>query len=242
MSVIFALLFSCPSYSQKEPQELTILFHAGNSPPFAFTENGKIVGGIIRDIGDELGKRLNINISYFFTSRSRLDQDLIDGKADLSLINNRDWTPQPDKFFWGKPIFQERDVLLSRRSTPLIRGIGQLKGKRVGTIFSYVYPTLDKYFLDKEIFRDDVYQLEQNFRRLEKGNIDYLVDSDILINYELKRVGRYGDFIISPFLISGHDISPSLSPVSHVDHKLVLKEIERLRISGKIEEILSRYR
>lgn len=224
-------------------KELKIAFHAGNAPPFAITKNNYLVSGIMRDIGDELGRILKVNIKYWRTTRGRVEEDINSGRIDLLIKFNPAWSSDKTMHHWSIPIFKEKNVFVTRVDSRFeVEGFKTLKGKRVGTIFKYRYKDIEAHFKKGTIVRDDVYEIGQNFERLERGMIDTLLDSDILIGYYLKKNGRYGDFAVSPFILSEHNIYSILSKRSKLSIENLNRAYEQMMREGTIEQILNKYR
>lgn len=234
---ILALFLSHSSFALK------ISYHAGNSAPYAMTRDGYLVGGIIKDLGEELGKILKTNIEFHFTSRGRMEKEILSGKSHLYMIFNPAWSHNKDMFLWSDPLFQERDIIVTHKKNKFdVAKRSDLYGKRLGTIYKYIYPDLESDFAKGRIIRDDIYRLEQNFGRLDKGNIDAFIGSDVLIEYYIKKAGRFGDYQINPYVESHHSLQTILSPKAPITLEQLNKAYKKMKSDGTLDRIRGKYR
>ncbi len=227
-------------------QNLVIGVGEGNSEPYSFVSNDVLTGGIIKDIGDALGRDLGIKVSYLMVFRKRVDNQIINGMVHILPIFNPAWTDKPDIFLWSHPLFPERNVFVmaKARAFPLNQ-LDDLAGKRIGTNIGYFYPTLEPFFATGKLVRDDVTSLKQNLAKLSHGRIDVLIDSQILLNYYLKTAratAPTSEFVVSDLIASSQDIYFAYSKQLPVAAAKITAALDKMRQSGEIERILERYR
>lgn len=244
---LLALVFLClaalfmPKVAAGET--LIVAFGSHNAEPYAFIEQGQLSGGIIRDIMDEVGKELAMEVRYLNVPRKRMESYLRTGKAHLRLLANPRWVSEPEQYRWSLPLFRELDIfVVSATNAFPITAIDDLQGKRVGTILGYRYPKLMEKFAARQVFRDDVKCLEANFLKLKEGRIDCLVDSEILISYYLRKNRVQKDYVVGEMRASSHDVRAMLSRQLPVPFERIDAAFKKLRDSGKIRQILDSYR
>lgn len=224
-------------------QPLIVLFGSHNAEPFAFVEKEFLVGGIVKDIADELGSQLNIDIRYINVPRRRMEHYLISGEGHIRLMANPKWARNPDQFQWSTPLFDEYDSFVVQKGSSLrIRDFKDLFGKTLGTIHGYHYPALKDFFEHKKIIRDDTDNMTANFRRLGLGRIDSFIDSNIAIAYYLRKHNAHDRFIVAEKTASTHEIQAMMSQSLPVPFQTINAAFERMKRGGKIQEILERYR
>lgn len=97
---------------------LVASFGAHNAEPYTVIETNQLVGGIIKDITDELVDELDIEVSYIQTPRKRIERYLDFGVIHLVLISNPDWLPKDKQYQRSIPIFQDQDVLVIKSDNP----------------------------------------------------------------------------------------------------------------------------
>ena len=224
-------------------QPLIVSFGCNNTEPYALLEGEQLVGGIIKDMMDELAKELGREVRYMDVPRKRIEPYLLSGKLHICPIFNPAWGKDSAQYDWSIPLFQESNlfVVSAKRAFP-VKTFDDLNGKRLGTILGYCYPGLMEKFDRQEIKRDDVTSLEQNFKKLEAGRIDCLIDSNILIDYYLKKHDAYDKFVIAEKVASTHDIQSMFSKQIPISIDRINAAFQQLKESGKIAEILDKYK
>lgn len=225
-------------------QPLIVSFGSHDAEPYAFIENEQLVGGIIKDIMDEVGKEIGIEIRYKNIPRKRMDLYLLSGKVHIRLISSPCWSKNPKQYQWSVPLFKEsgRYVVSAKNAFPIIL-YDDLKGKRLGTILGYQYPAgLTDRFDARDIIRDDAKTLEANFKRLMMNRIDCLIDADIPIAYYLKKHQAHEEFVIAEKVDSTHDIQAMMSLQMPVSCDRINAVFQQLKDSGKVRQILHMYK
>jgi len=222
---------------------LKIAYSASHSEPYSFTDNGQITAGIIKDLMDALAEQLGTKAEYMLLPRKRIPQYLLQGKADIKVIANPAWEPQPDKFLWSVPLFTETQILvLPDTSAPSkeVR-LDNLPGDRIGTILGYTYPILGAYFREGSLQRVDSRELELSFKMLTAGRLDALVNSEILVRHYLKTQESSLNYRLVMGLLPSYEIRLMISQTTRFSLVDINRAVLHLKNSGKIQEILDKY-
>ena len=244
ISLWLSILFSLCLFSQRAVSDpLIVSFGSHNAAPYAFVENNQLRSGIIKDIADVLAKKLGIDVVYKAVPRKRMVDYLGSGKIHAIFIVNPIWINNSEKYQWTHPLFQESDIfVVSSNNNFSITSYKDLHGKRLGAISGYIYNTLTEHFQAGKIIRDDVADIDTNFRKLNAGRIDALIDSDIMINFYLKNNQVNQKFIIADKVASTHDIYAMFAQKLPVPFIRINEALSQLKQSGQIEAILNRYK
>lgn len=223
---------------------LIVGFGSHYGEPYAVVENGRLVGGIVKDIMDEVANEIGVEVSYENIPRARMDSHVLSGKTHIRVLSSPRWYTNPEQFLWSETLFREtgRYVVSAQNPFP-IADYDDLTGKRIGTIRGHRYPgELGDRFKGGTVIRDDVDSLESNFKRLKLGRIDALLDADTIILHYLVKHRVQDDFIVAEKIESTHDIKAMISRKSPVPFDDLARAFRKLKDSGRIEEILERYR
>ncbi len=240
ISVLIYALFFILFIQTSNAKELVVTFGDFNSEPYAFVKDHTLKGGIIKDIMDEVGVKLNIKIKYLKIPRKRVSNYLLSGKIHVRLISNPKWFSNHEQFHWSTALFKENDkIVINTKDANTIKNINDLQEKRLGTILGYRY----QIFKNHNIIRDDAKKLKSNFIRLERGRIDALIDSDILINYYINKNKKQKQFTLLKENASSHSIHAMYSkkylPISF---KKIDEAFIELKKDGTIQKILDKYK
>jgi len=86
--------------------------------------------------------------------------------------------------------------------------------------------------------------LQLRFNDIEKYfTIDDILDRDIIVKDVIKRVGKYGDYVVIKYVYPGEDVNYAFSTGSEVVMNLVLeaKEKNLLPLWGQIKKVKKYY-
>lgn len=222
-------------------EPLRISWGSHNAPPYALVADGKLVGGVIHDIGNALGKRLQVPAVFVNVPRARYEEQLLSGAIDLVCITHPDWVRQPAALAWSPPLFSESDIIVQPAGTLPWASPEQLAGKRLGTILGFRYPALEAMFTAEKIRRDDASSLDSNLQRLQLGRVDAVVDANIPVYYWLIRNNQLGTLPVAGFTVSRHDVHCAISRQASVGHQRVVSVFTQLVADGTLNAIVSRY-
>jgi len=221
---------------------LTVGFGQNNSAPYAIIEDDKLVGGIIKDLMDALTVELSIKVVYKSIPRMRTTDFLLAGDIDVMPISNPMWMKKSHQFLWSIPLFEELNLfVVSKGDSFEIKEFSDLDGKKLGTIRGYSYPELTTKFNRNEIFRLDVENLEQNFKKLRVGRIDALIDSDILIRHYLSQYSGNNKFVLASKVASTHFVQSAFSPHISIDIEHINNAFRKMKSKGIIKRIMLKY-
>lgn len=168
----------------------------------------------------------------------RLSASLVDGSADMVVA-----VEGPDFDAIGRRVAAFHDfrfVVLSKKSAA-IGHVAALRGKLLGVARGAFYA--DSINNDPEIRKYAMVDPFQGVRMLALGRIDAVISSDYLLAHAMRQASiSVGDFA-PPFVVN--EKRYMLYVRKDLSEELVLKmqaALEALRTSGRIAEVLSRYR
>jgi polar amino acid transport system substrate-binding protein len=239
--ILYSMLFSLSALADNKTK-LIITYGDHNSAPYAIEKGEQLSGGIIKDIATELSDELDVGVTFIKTPRKRIERYLENNTIHLVLIANPAWLINSDKLQWSETILIEKSIMVIKASNEnKYQEIIDFRGMIIGTIRGYKYTNLQPYF-DKEYFiRYDVSNLNVNFIRLALERIDALVDSEILINYQLKQNKNAQIFKVLPLIVSQHNIQAALSPNAPITLTQLNQALNKLKDQGVIAAILKKY-
>lgn len=222
---------------------LVIAYGSHNGEPYIFRDDsGLVVGGILKDIGDTLSRELSVDVIFHEVPRKRLEMALNDGTAHVYMKGNPKWVADSTRFLWSRSLFREEDILLLRKgSEKQIESPKDLKGLRMGTILGYHYSALDSLFEAGFLQRQDVTNLYANIQKLQMKRLDCLVDSDILIHYQLKKKDIQ-DLKVAQWVAASIEVFNMVSPKCPVPLDSLNRVYSDMHERGSFEEILNHYR
>lgn len=239
--VVLGLLLTAGAGLAPAAEPLRVSWSSHNPPPYAIVERDQLTGGVIFDLGTAVAAKLGTTATFVDVPRARYEAQLRGGRIDITCMTNPHWLQDPSSLAWSPPLFPETDIIVQQAGAAAWRRPADLNGKRIGTIYSFVYPTLDPLFGNGRAQRDDAANLDGNMRRLVLRRVDGVVDAEIAIRWWIRANDMRGEFTTSQLPVSTHDVHCAISPLVMPDAKTVRAAFAALVEDGSVERILMRY-
>ena len=231
------LLMLALSASAAAQPELTLLTPSSHTMPFASFENGELTGGVMKDIGESLAKRMGYKARFVVVPGKRVAIALALGEVDGLCFVVPGWID--GKFNWTKPAIPAAGVIVANASAPYIKGIKDLTGERIGTVLGYRYPEVEA-ILGKSMQRDDAPTALHSLNKLAAGRSRYAIADQMTIEYHL-RMNPSAPMRIDYTYVK-YKASCAFSLQSKVHFPDVEKALSSMATDGTIDSILARYR
>lgn len=218
--------------------DLVILVDTGTEMPMARFESWHLVDGIHRDIGLELARRMKRTPKFMSLPRKRIVKALEDGAADVLCSYVPEWLD--GVFYWTQPFIPIVEVLITDRSAPAPRDIGELAGKPIGTVLGFSHPELVAILGDGFV-RADGPTTEANLRKVAAGRVKYAVTGKRFLEWRLKQ----GDLKLSlhpPLVVKSYMGQCAVSPKGRAKLADVDRAIGEMVKDGSVAAILARYK
>ncbi len=217
---------------------LRVLISDHEQAPFVLREEGHISGGILKELIDRLAQELHLSPLYIPLPRKRLEQALKSGQVHLLPASSPDWLEADLPLYWTNPWLHSRERLLLRQDTLApVNSLNDLYGKRLGTVMGHQYPLLEFWFERHLILRSDGHTTAQNLRRLARGRIEALIDSELVI---LHLAAQNPDqFVIAPFSASEQYYRMALTPQAPCSGAALEEALQRLLQAGVVDALIS---
>jgi polar amino acid transport system substrate-binding protein len=220
---------------------LVIGYGEHNAAPYTIESGEELQDGIIKDIAKEIATEIGINTTFVKIPRKRTERNLLNDDIHLVLLSNPAWLSNK-KLRWSGTLFTQKDIMVVRADNQKkYNQISDFKGMVIGTIRGYIYPTLEPYFVNKQLIRYDVSNLQINLSILDLNRIDALIDAEMLINYQLKQSKNTHNFKVLPLTISQDNLKAVLSPNTPITMKQLNQTLQKLKDQGVIAGILKKH-
>lgn len=212
-----------------------------NPVPYAmFSTEGKLMGGISKNLIDKIGQLNQMPVLYLDVPRARVEGWLISNQADVGCFLSPDWVSRPKELAWVGPLFHSSQLVVRRSDSKPILGLSDMYHKRVGTIRGFVYPELEQAFAERLITRDDAHSLESNLTRLAQGRLDAVMAVDLSLGYVLSKRQFDTELSYDPLWTQPPAIYCAISMESPLRPALQ-ESFNNLHKSGYIQQLLQQY-
>jgi len=240
--VIFLCLSVYSALSHSEP--LRFSYWADATPPFVDIKDNKVQGGILKDLGESIGAELNLPVEFVNIPVPRIESQLQAGLIDVDCITSPIWKDTPEAYHWSPVLFEGSDRFLVKRELQhKIQSFTDLKGLTLGIYKGYIYhQDIMDMIARAEIKTIKVTGIEHGIKLLQLGRLDALVDFGILLEYQLKKLSLKGEYALADKYADKYDLSCAYSKKSRISSAAMNDVINKIINSGKLDQILSKYR
>ena len=205
--------------------------------PLAQFDKGKISGGILRDMGLAISRRLGRTAQFLTVPVDGTAAALTEGRADGLCFVLPHWID--GDFNWSVPFMDDAEMVVSRKDAPPVRSLAALRDLPVGSVKAYRYPRVEQV-LGGQFVRRDFQTTEENIRKLAAGKVEHALLSKSAVeyyNYVNKTEPLRPDLTIAAF-----EAQCAFSKKSQVAFADIDRVFNMMLKDGTIERIIARYR
>jgi polar amino acid transport system substrate-binding protein len=217
--------------------EMVFIAPTNHAMPLAQFKDGRIVGGIIYDLGEAIARKLGRQARFISVPSKRVGIELAAGEADALCYVLPNWID--GQFNWSRPLIPNGVVVIAHPDAPVIHTLRDLDGRRVGTVIGYRYPEVEAV-LGKGFIRDDAPDSEHTFSKLSAGRTNYAIVEQAMLAWQSrsdKSVHVRSDLVYVTFKAKCAFSRAGRVPFAQPEHA-----VDVLLEQGAVEEILARYR
>jgi ABC-type amino acid transport substrate-binding protein len=207
------------------------------SMPIVRFQNGAISGGIVKDVGDALARRMGRRAVYLNADTLDVTPALSSGRADGMCYVLPFWID--GDYHWSQPLLPDAEMIAARSDAPHLRSLKDLKDQPVGTVVDYRYPRVQQV-LGKRFNRVDAANMDKNIEQMVSGKVPYTVISEATLAYQ-QRI-HPGLKVRADLVFSSYKAQCAFSKKSSVPFDEVNQALDALVKDGSIHQILARYR
>jgi ABC-type amino acid transport substrate-binding protein len=217
-------------------ESLVVLVDTGTEMPLADIRDGRLLGGIHKDVAEALAQKMGRRLETLVLPRKRIGPALESGRADMICLYIPEWLPGP--FLWTQPFVSHPEVVLTTLARSAPHSIADLAGRPVGTVHGFEYPDL-REVLGAGFVREDGPSDLANLRKMAAGRMQHVITNRIFYDYQLKQ----GEMIRAhpPLLVKQYMVRCALSPKGRVSLAEADAAISQLLREGAVHKILANY-
>lgn len=231
-----------PGGSQKKvlPTRFTVV-ESWSEPHAVFDVQKNMIDGIIKDLIEEVSKKLETPFELVYLSRSRIDTAVEKKLVDARCFVNESWVSNSEKYDWSSTLYNIKNIVAWKKGTSPLQKIEDLENKTLGTVMGYKYKTLDSMIASGKLKRADVSSEPINLSLLEKGRINYAVFEKVSFERQVKSKNFQGLAEHGSLQIDTIPIKCGIVKDSRVKFKDFELAIEKLRSEGFFKRLETKY-
>ncbi|MFC5697246.1 substrate-binding periplasmic protein [Pseudomonas sp. GCM10022186] len=219
-------------------EELRWGFGPADGMPYVDVSDHALLGGFIQRLGERIAKELSVQVRFVETPNKRVEESLKSGRIHLICNANPEWMMDASTYHWSPPLFEEEDALLQHRDSPTIAGLGDLRGKVVGTSLGYAYSMpLMEAFANNLVVRKDVRDLDTRLNLLSRKRLDAVIDMRRALTYELA-LHPNPVVVFSPWVVDRYPLHCAYGSHLPLSAERLDAALQNLRDSGELDHLL----
>jgi polar amino acid transport system substrate-binding protein len=240
-SLIFSF-FNTHVFAKSKAKTMRFTIVESWSEPYAFFDsNGNLTGGAMKDIIEEIGKKVGVPVEFVYLSRNRVDAAMEKGAAEIRCYINEAWTNRPTDYLFSQPIFQTSNSIIWKKGRKPITNRSDIEGKTIGTVAGYVHKSIDGLFKSGKAKRSDAVNEAMNTTLLLKDRIDYAIVETTSFNWTSKQSNEMGSKDVESFLLDVFKVKCSALKKNSERFKLVESALEKMKLLGVMRAIETKY-
>ena len=234
----FLMIIPCPSRAEN----FRIMRHPGAFPPYYFEEQDKRTG-IVKDIFAALAEETGDSVEYVVAPFKRALFMFESGEIDIEPMTNPNWRKSPYMASeYSIPYTTSEEAVLFRRGRECsVKSPDDLRGKTVGVVAGYNYPSFAPFFSDGSIKEHRLKNEDELIKLLLAGRIDQAFMNKKFAQYRIK-TRQLGDALVIGDVFSSKDIMIRFHPSKKDAIPRFNKAIQKLTKNGTIDRICDEYR
>ncbi|WCD82689.1 substrate-binding periplasmic protein [Pseudomonas sp. TUM22785] len=210
--------------------------------PVAQIESNELTGGIIFDIIQGLARQLGREAQINVLPRTRVQLALEHGDVDVRCYVSPNWMGDLGvNYLWSEPILVQRDLLVSAPDNASPVDPQRLPAQSVGTVLGYSYPGLQERFDDGTLQRDEARNQGLVLQKLGAGRYSYAVSSELALKW-FNRGMPASERLAAVAVLEEEPVACLVRNAPEIPANEIVRALARMRTSGEIERIVSRYR
>lgn len=241
-SVAAGLVIPGLGHSQDRPIRFGI-FEEGY-PPYLIGTDGDL-HGIIADTFVEIANAIGYQVELVIQPEKRIRRDMKRGKID-ALASALEWENDTAGWIWTEGIIRVSDnVVMTADRQAVIANLDELRGKVVGLMLTYTYPSLEKMIASGSFEVSRSNQLKSLLKMIGYKRVDYGVVDEIVAKWVIREQNLNFDpplFFVTP----GFDeVEYRIVMISHNWAPFVRefnKALTEFKANGGLEKIRNKYR
>lgn len=234
------LLMACllGAAGSARPAELVVMVDSTANMPMARVEDGRLVDGVHKEIGEILARHMGRQVRFVMLPRKRLEHALQNGEADILCAYMPEWLS--GDYLWSRVVFTTEEVLVTDARMPPLRTLAELRGQPVGTILGYFHPEMDA-LLGKDFVRDNAPNMESNMAKLGRGRVHHILITRVVLDY-YQRLLQPPLVIHPPLPVMSFTTRCAVSRKGHVALAEIDQAIGQAVKDGSLAGMLTRFR
>lgn len=234
--VLAALLMSCAA-TRSLAGDLVMLAPIDQAMPIVRFQDGRLAGGILKDVGDAIAQRMGRRAVYLNADVPEVKPMLTSGRADAICYVIPAWID--GDYNWSSALIPDAEMVVARIGSAPVHSLRDLRDRPVSTVAGYRYPRVEQV-LGMHFIRTEAENIEKSLQQLVDGRVQYTIVAENQLAY-LQR--NNPELKVRPDLVfSAFKAQCAMSRKAQVPFAEFNRAIDAMLSDGTVDQILARYR
>ncbi|GAA5179730.1 hypothetical protein GCM10025771_22530 [Niveibacterium umoris] len=204
---------------------------------------GKVSGGILKELGDRIAVQLGTQAQHISWSRRRAEPAVLSGDADIACYLSPQWSDQARDGLWTVAVLPQIERVVTATGKRLPETAPQdFKDLRIAIMLGYHYPSIQGLFDSREARAVEDTRVENLFRLVMTDRADALITSEAEIEGQFRQFpDQRARFKVGTQPFTVVDTQCLVSPKSHWSLDQFNTALRTLAARGEIERLAHRY-
>ncbi|OPA99722.1 amino acid ABC transporter substrate-binding protein [Pseudomonas fluorescens] len=209
--------------------------------PMAAVEDGQPTQGIVYDLMLSLATQVGRPAEFHVLPRARIANAMEHGDIDVRCYVAQAWLDDlSGDYTWSVPLMVQRNVMVSRPSSPQTVHVETLAPQSIGTVLNYRYAVLDPLFASGQLTRDDSRSEDLVLHKLVAGRFNYAVINEWTFDRFNLNLAP-GRRLHKVAAIDEQSLGCIVRNDPNVPVQQILRTLLRMKMSGEIDDIIKLY-
>lgn len=214
-------------------------YSPSDPPPYVAMDGADLASSLTRDLGELVAGAVKQPVHFVAVPNNRIDEAFAQGRIDIICNTLPSWHSRPEQLNWSDVLYEDADVIATRRADRAPAQLDDLQGSLIGTTLGYHYSeSLTNAFANGQLTRHDVRDMETRIKMLERGRLDATVEMRRPLQHHL--LSSTAAIQISAWEIEHFDMRCAARPETDKATQLI-DTIHQLLDQGRIHEVVGRH-
>lgn len=233
IALLTSLLLACGSAIASD---LVFIAPTNHAEPLARFEQGRLSGGLLKDLGEALAKRTGQKARFLPMPSKRVGAALRAGEADMVCYVRPGWIE--GDFVWVEDLIPDAGLVVAHPRSAPIAQLTDLRGRSIGTVLGYRYQELEGT-LGTDFQRVDARDTGSNLDKLAAGLVDYaFVERSAFLAFQRKHPDAGLREVLQ---VLQYQTGCALARRSPQLTTPITQALQAMRASGELAKILAPY-
>ncbi|MFE8070334.1 transporter substrate-binding domain-containing protein [Marinobacteraceae bacterium S3BR75-40.1] len=237
------LLLWVPAVLLAQPAPLKFNIAPGGYPPYTLEQSVDDHRGLLFDVVKAFADHEGLRLEVTEIPSKRVENFLLTGHIHAS-PHAIEWTRNPQRFLFSKPIVWTHDVLIRRADRPLnVSRVADLTDMTVVTQLGFSYPKLDDQVAAGKLQRLDVQHEQEVLSRVLHG---YDIGGGILdvrvARWLIREHHEEGNVLLYDLDFPRTAFRIKFGPQWQERVEAFNRDLDAMRQSGRLQELIDYYR